>query len=161
MSTTDIYHYIQVNDQLITGGQPTADQLRSAAAEGFITIINLATTESPPSLEDEAGLVHSLGLIYYHLPVEWENPKESDFAAFEGVMAQIPAGKTLIHCAANFRVTAFYSLYARKHLGWSDAQAEAFRAAIWRGSNYPIWDQFMVRIRSEIERGGAHPAQKP
>ena len=94
MSTTEIYNYIQVNDQTITGGQPTADQLRSAAAEGFITVINLATTHSTPALEDEAGLVRSLGLNYYHIPVEWENPKDSDFAAFEGVMAQIPAGKT-------------------------------------------------------------------
>jgi protein tyrosine phosphatase (PTP) superfamily phosphohydrolase (DUF442 family) len=153
MSTTDITNYIQVNDQLITGGQPTADQLRSAATEGFITVINLATAHATPALEDEAGLVHSLGLNYYHLPVEWENPKDSDFAAFEGVMAQIPAGKTLLHCAANFRVTAFYSLYAQKHLGWSDAQGEEFRAAIWRGSHYPIWDQFIARIRAEIEGG--------
>jgi len=152
MSTKDIFNYIQVNDQIITGGQPTADQLRAAAAEGFITVINLATTHSTPALKDEAGLVRSLGLNYYHIPVEWDNPKDSDFAAFEGVMAQIPAGKILIHCAANFRVTAFYSLYAQKHLGWSDAQAEAFRAAIWRGSNYPIWEQFIARIRADIER---------
>jgi hypothetical protein len=67
-------------------------------------------------------------------------------------MAQIPAGKTLIHCAANFRVTAFYSLYAQKHLGWSAAQAEAFRAAIWSGSHEPIWEQFIARIKAEIER---------
>jgi len=152
VSTTDIYNYIQVNDQFITGGQPTADQLRSAAAEGFVTVINLATIHSTPALEDEAGLVRSLGLNYYHIPVEWENPKDSDFAAFEAVMAQIPAGKTLIHCAANFRVTAFYSLYAQKHLGWSAAQAEAFRAAIWHGSHYPIWEQFIARIKTEIER---------
>jgi protein tyrosine phosphatase (PTP) superfamily phosphohydrolase (DUF442 family) len=152
VSTTQIYNYIQVNDQIITAGQPSADQLRSAAAEGFITVINLATTPSTPALEDEAGLVRSLGLNYYHIPVEWENPKDSDFAAFEGVMAQIPAGKTLIHCAANFRVTAFYSLYAQKHLGWSEARAEAFRAVIWRGSHYPIWEQFIARIEAGIVR---------
>ena len=150
MSTTEIYNYIRVNDQLITGGQPTADQLRSAAAEGFITVINLATGHSTAALEDEAGLVHSLGLNYYHIPVEWENPQDRDFAAFDRVMAQIPAGKTLIHCAANFRVTAFYSLYAQKRLGWSAAQAEEFRLAIWQGSHYPIWEQFIARIREGI-----------
>ena len=152
VSTTDIYNYIQVNDQIATGGQPTADHLRSAAAEGFITVINLATTQSPPALEDEAGLVRSLGLNYYHIPVEWDDPKESDFTAFEGLMKQIPTGKTLIHCAANFRVTAIYSLYAQKHLGWTGEQAEAFRAAIWRGSDYPIWEQFIAHIRAGIDR---------
>jgi len=150
MSTTDIYNYIQVDDQIVTGGQPTADQLRSAAAEGFVNVINLATTHATPTLEDEAGLVRSLNMNYYHIPVEWGNPKDSDFAAFEGVMAQIPAGKTLIHCAANFRVTAFYSLYAQKHLGWSADQAEVFRGAIWRSNDYPIWEQFIERIRTGI-----------
>lgn len=150
MSTADIYNYISVNDQIITGGQPTADQLRSAAAEGFITVINLATSHSTPTLENEAELVRSLGMNYYSIPVEWENPQENNFAAFTGVLAQIPAGKTLIHCAANFRVTAFYSLYAQKHLGWSAAQAEAFRDRIWHGSHYPVWDQFIARIRAGI-----------
>ena len=153
MSTTDIYNYIQVNEHTITGGQPTADQLRSAAVEGVATIINLATIHSDSPLQDESGLVRSLGMNYYHIPVEWGEPKDSDFAAFEDVMAQIPAGKTLIHCAANFRVTAFYSLYAQKHLGWSEAQAEEFRAAIWKGSDYPVWEEFIGRIRNESQRG--------
>ena len=161
MSTNDIYNYIPVNDQIITGGQPTADQLRSAAAEGFVTVINLATIDSSSSLQDESGLVRSLGMNYFHIPVVWGEPKDSDFAAFEGVMAQIPAGKTLIHCAANFRVTAFYSLYAQKHLGWSAAQAEAFRAAIWQGSDYPIWEEFIAQIRAEIAGGDPLPTQKP
>jgi protein tyrosine phosphatase (PTP) superfamily phosphohydrolase (DUF442 family) len=148
MSTSEIYNFIKVNDQLITGGQPTADQLKSAAAEGFITVINLATIDPRYSLEDEAGLVDSLGMTYFHIPVEWEHPKESDFSAFEARMAHLPPGKTLIHCAANFRVTAFYSLYAQKHLGWSAEQAEAFRAQIWKGSSYPVWDEFIRLTKS-------------
>ncbi len=149
MSTTEIYNYIKVTDQIITGGQPTADQLRSAAAQGFTAVINLATIDPDRALEDEAGLVRSLGMVYYHIPVDWGHPKESDFTDFERVMEQIPPGKTLIHCAANFRVTAFYSLYAQKHLGWSVAQADAFRAKIWQGSNYPVWEQFIVHISDQ------------
>ena len=41
MSTQDIYNYRKVNDQLITGGQPKEDQLRSAAAEGVRTVIKI------------------------------------------------------------------------------------------------------------------------
>ena len=148
MSTSDIYNYIQVSEQIGTGGQPTEEELRSAAVEGFTTVINLATFDPDHSLKDEAGLVQSLGMAYYPIPVEWSNPKESDFAAFESLLAQIKDRKTLIHCAANFRVTAFYSLYAQRRLGWSAAQADAFRAKIWQGSHYPVWEQFIARMKA-------------
>jgi len=59
-------------------------------------------------------------------------------------------GKTLVHCAANFRATAFYSLYAMKHFHWSRTRAEEFRASIWRGSDFPVWEDFIRRIQSTI-----------
>ena len=126
MSTQEIYHYIKVDDRLITGGQPTEEQLKSAAAEGIRTVINLAPLNPHNSLKDEAGLVQSLGMAYYHIPVDWEHPTESDFETFEGVVKQLTEGRTLIHCAANFRVTAFYSLYALKHLSRSKRKQTRF-----------------------------------
>jgi len=150
MSTQEIVNYRKVDDWLITGGQPTEEQLKSAAAEGVKTVINLATINPRYSLEDEEGLVCSLGMTYYHIPVDWENPQESDFEAFEAVLKQLAEEKTLIHCAANFRVTAFYSLYALKHLGWSEAQADEFRASIWRGSDHPVWERFISRMKANI-----------
>ncbi len=151
MSTADIYNFIQVNDCLLTGGQPTEDQLRDAATEGVTAVINLATHHPRYSLDDEAGLVQSLGLAYHHLPVDWEHPTAADFAAFEAAFLPLTQQKTLIHCAANFRVTAFYSLFAQKHLGWTEAQAEAFRAQIWEGSDYPIWEAYIKDLRSKLE----------
>lgn len=151
MSTQEIYNFRPVNDLLITGGQPTEEQLKSAAAEGITTVINLATL-GRTALADEAGLVRSLGMTYHHIPVEWDNPKESDFAAFEQVMQHPPLGKTLLHCAANFRVSAFYGLYAMKHLGWSESQADEFRAPIWEGGDYPIWETFIRQMKSKIIR---------
>lgn len=150
MSTKDIYNFVKVDDQIVTAGQPTEDELKSAATEGFATVINLAPHDSRNALPDEAGLVQSLGMTYHHIPVIWENPKDSDFSTFEQVMRELPPGKTLIHCAANFRVTAFYSLYAQKQLGWSEAQADQFRAAIWKGSNYPIWEKFIAQMKAKL-----------
>ena len=152
MSTQEIYNYRQVNDQIITAGQPNEDQLKSAANEGFTTVVNLATLEPDYSLPDEAGLVRALGMAYHHIPVDWEAPKESDFAAFEKVMQQRSSGKTLIHCIANYRVTAFYSLYALKHLGWTEAQADQFRASIWQVSDYPVWERFVATMKERIAR---------
>ncbi len=151
MSTKDIFNYRSVNEQIGTGGQPSEEQLRLAAAEGVKTIINLATIDPRYSLDDEEGLARSLGMAYHHIPVEWENPQDSDFEAFEAVMQAQPTGKILIHCAANFRVTAFYSLFAMKHLGWTEAQADEFRASIWRGSDYPIWEKFIDDMKVKIQ----------
>jgi protein tyrosine phosphatase (PTP) superfamily phosphohydrolase (DUF442 family) len=150
MSLEEIYHYRKVDDQLITGGQPSEEQLQAVAAQGFQTVINLAPISPRYSLDDEPGLVQSLGMQYHHIPVDWDNPTANDFSAFEGVMQALPTGKTFIHCAANFRVTAFYSLYAQKHLGWSKAQADAFRAPIWQGSDYPTWETFIADMQAQI-----------
>lgn len=152
MSAQDINHYRIVNDHLSLGGQPTEEQLKSVARQGFKVVINLATINPRYSLPDEGSLVRSLGMIYYHVPVEWGNPTADDFESFENVFRQFSGKKMLIHCASNLRATAFYSLYALKHLGWSDAQAEEFMAPIWQGSNYPIWESFMNKMRTTMKR---------
>jgi protein tyrosine phosphatase (PTP) superfamily phosphohydrolase (DUF442 family) len=150
MSTQDIYNYRQVDENTITGGQPTEEQLKAAAEEGFEHVINLATFQPGHSLPDEAVSVQALGMAYHPIPVEWQDPKLSDFNAFEAVMQQLGGGKTLIHCAANFRVTAFYGLYAQKHLGWTEEQMEEFRASVWAGSQYPVWEAFIRQVREAI-----------
>ena len=150
MTTETIYNYRRVNDDLITGGQPTEEQLQSAAAEGFRTVINLATSDPQRSLPDEAGLVHSLGMAYHHIPVAWNDPTEADFDAFERLLQALRPSKTLIHCAANFRVTTFYALYALQHLGWTEPEADAFRASVWQGSHYPVWEAFYHRMKARL-----------
>lgn len=76
---------------VLTSGQPTEDQLRGVATNGFTRVINLAPCEPGRSLPDEAGLVRSLHMTYIHIPVVWTDPKQNDFAAFEQVLSQLPA----------------------------------------------------------------------
>jgi protein tyrosine phosphatase (PTP) superfamily phosphohydrolase (DUF442 family) len=148
----DIRAYKKVNDRVITAGQPTEEQLRAAATDGFKTVINLATINPRYSLKDEEGLSQSLGMKYRHIPVAFEKPTEDDFKAFEAAMQAAGDDKTVVHCAANFRASAFYSLYAMKHLGWSKAQAEEFRASIWSGSYYPVWNEFIAKIEGQAAK---------
>jgi hypothetical protein len=56
----------------------------------------------------------------------------------------------VIHCAANFRVTAFYGLWAMQALGWTEAQADALRARVWRGHHYPVWEDFIRQMKAQI-----------
>ena len=59
-------------------------------------------------------------------------------------MAALPEdGRTLIHCIANYRVTGFYSLYARKHLGWTAEEAAVLRARVWNVADYPVWEAYL------------------
>jgi uncharacterized protein (TIGR01244 family) len=155
MGTKGIRNYRSVNDQYATAGQPSEEQLKAAAAEGFKIIINLATINPRYSLADEDASVRALGMTYHHIPVEWDRPTDADFKAFEAAMQAAPRDKTLIHCAANFRATAFYGLYAMKHLGWSKADAQKLRASVWDGGNYPVWQDFIERHEAEIERSRA------
>lgn len=150
MGLETIYNYRHVNDKLATGGQPTVAELGAAAAEGFRRVINLATFDPDRSLPNEAERVRSLGMDYYHIPVDWDNPTDDDFLAFERLLLALPPGKTLIHCAANMRVTTFYALYALKNLGWTEAQADAFRDAAWQDSHYPVWEAFYKRMKAGI-----------
>jgi hypothetical protein len=66
-------------------------------------------------------------------------------------MAELPPGsRALVHCAANFRVSAFHGLYAMKHLGWSVERAEAFRAPIWDSSDDPVWEAFILQMQHRL-----------
>lgn len=147
MSTQDILNYQAVDDRIITGGQPTEAEFRSAAEEGFQVVINLAPHDREDSpLADEAGLVRSLGMEYYNIPVIWTDPQDKDFADFCAAMDALQGRRILIHCYANYRVSAFFSLYAMRRLGWSKDQAGRFMALVWvRGEN-PIWDAFIDRL---------------
>ncbi len=150
MSTEEIYNYYRINERIATGGQPNEGQIRSAANDGFQVLVNLATIDPRYSLDDEGGLAQSLGMEYHHIPVAWDHPTEADFAAFVQVMEQSAGKRMLIHCAANYRVTAFYSLYALQKLGWSEAQADELRAAIWQ-RHFPVWDEFIQTIKTHIK----------
>jgi protein tyrosine phosphatase (PTP) superfamily phosphohydrolase (DUF442 family) len=157
MNTHDIFNGLPVNDHILTGGQPTAEQLQAAATEGFQAVINLAGPGASRTLEGEAELVRALGMTYLHIPVDWENPTPGDFAAFERALRFVADAKTLLHCAANYRVTAFYSLYAQKHLGWSAAQAHQFRAQVWDVGEYPVWERFIAQIGATIQQKESNP----
>ena len=155
MSTEAITNFIKINEKIGTAGQPTEEQLQSARDEGYTNIINLAPESADNyALPNESGVVAALGMQYLNIPVEWGNPKETDFDKFTEAMDQLREKKVLIHCAANFRVTAFYSLYAMKREGWSAEEADKLIAKIWESrADYRMddtWKTFIGAIRSRL-----------
>jgi protein tyrosine phosphatase (PTP) superfamily phosphohydrolase (DUF442 family) len=155
VSTDSISNFIKIDDKIGTAGQPTVDQLQAARDEGYEAIINLAPSNPENhGLRDEPAVVASLGMTYHYIPIEWTNPRQDRFVAFTEVMNQLRGRKVLIHCAANFRVTAFFSLYAMKHEGWTAEQADRLIAKVWESrSDYRMddtWRSFIAEIRAQI-----------
>lgn len=152
MSTESIFNFIRISDSVATGGQPTQAQIEAARAEGVEAVVNLAPHDQQNgALPDEPGLVESLGMTYHHIPVDWTMPLKENFTAFVETMDGLGDRKVLVHCAANYRVTAFYSTYALKKLGWSEQQADALVARIWESiPEIPMdetWRTFLDEIR--------------
>ncbi len=130
MTISDIYNFIQIDERVATSGQPTADQFRQVRQAGYEVVINLAPDGLETSLPAQAELLAELGFEYHHIPVAWNDPKLRQLEEFEAVMTAAEGRRTLIHCQANYRVTAFFALYAAK-LGWSEAQSDALIDRIW------------------------------
>ena len=149
MSVEEIKNFIQVNERLGTGGQPTEDQVRDVAGAGYEAVVNLGLLGQGYSLPDEAGLVQSLGLGYRHIPVDFQGPTQDDFDAFVGAMDEVGGKAVFVHCAANYRVACFVGLYGEARLGWTREQADTHIARIWQPDE--IWSPFIDEARKRID----------
>ncbi|MGQ0620746.1 MAG: protein tyrosine phosphatase family protein [Panacagrimonas sp.] len=141
----DAYKFRKADDSLITSGQPTEEQLASAAHQGFQVVINLAFHDNPSySLKDEPGTVQALGMEYVHIPVPFEAPSETELLLFFEAMTAHQGRKVLVHCAANKRVTAFLGLYRVMKQGWAVEPAFAPMTSVWEPD--PVWSSFIAAM---------------
>src|SRR5258708_6749215 len=106
-----IYNFLRISDDLSCSGQPREAQLSAIAADGYKVVINLGLADGKYALSDEAQSVKQLGMVYHHIPVMFDNPQIGELTAFINVMNQHKSEKTLVHCAANYRASAFTGLY--------------------------------------------------
>jgi protein tyrosine phosphatase (PTP) superfamily phosphohydrolase (DUF442 family) len=153
----DIYNFLPLSDTLFTGGMPKAGQLTDAARHGVEVVINLAPHNVPEALPDEAELVNSLGMEYVNIPVNWNTPTGDGLDRFMDTMDAIQGKKVLVHCEANFRATAFVSMYRILRQGWKPEDALSVMHRIWDEDAYPVWKMFLEdtlkRNRGGFENG--------
>jgi protein tyrosine phosphatase (PTP) superfamily phosphohydrolase (DUF442 family) len=142
-----IDNFRTVDAMLATSGQPTEDQLRAAAAEGYEVVINLALHNHPRySLPDEAGLVESLGMTYVHIPVQFDAPGENELLAFFEAMDAHKDRKRHIHCSLNKRATVFLGLYNMIRLGQAEADAFETMRSVWEPDE--VWAAFIADMQA-------------
>jgi uncharacterized protein (TIGR01244 family) len=139
-----IYHWRRLDERVTTSGQPTEAELAAIAALGVRCVINLGLHTHEKALPDEAGSVGVLGMTYVHIPVDFQNPTERDFASFVTAMQAVQTAPVHVHCIANYRVSAFIYRYRRDVLGMDATTARIDLDAIWTPDS--VWAAFIARI---------------
>ena len=139
----EIYNFLPLSENLFSAGMPKADQLRDGVEKGLQVVINLAPHDVPDALPDEVGLARELGIVYVNIPVNWNTPTKEGLDLFMDAMDEHQHKKVLVHCQANFRASAFISMYRILRLGWEEEDALQIMHKIWDEDAYPVWKMFI------------------
>jgi protein tyrosine phosphatase (PTP) superfamily phosphohydrolase (DUF442 family) len=136
-----ILNFIKINELISTSGQPKIEEFEFIAKEGFEVIINLALNSSSNAIENEDKIVSSLNMSYIHIPVDFENPRISDLKLFLNILQALGANKVWIHCAKNYRVSAFMYVYHKYILHTPFEQIDLSIFDMWQPSL--VWQELM------------------
>ncbi len=140
-----IVNFLAISPDLGTAGQPLREQFAAIREAGYQVVINLAMPVSISALADEAEIVGGLGMEYVPIPVVWEAPQPRDFERFCVEMQRLAGKKVFVHCAKNYRVSAFVYLYRTLKLGVPEDVAYDDMLSIWQPEG--AWAEFIARIK--------------
>lgn len=146
MSIETSYNFRKIHDRLTTSGTVHPDDLKMLAFQGYEVVVNLMPDASEYAVADERKIVQSQGLEYIYIPVDFKQPKRSDFAEFSAALDRVSDKKVHIHCAANYRVSAFYALYAAINGCWSHDRAWKFIYDVWQPAEHSGWSEFITDV---------------
>lgn len=100
-------------DGVLTGGQPTFDQIKQAAETGFKAVINLRTDNELPDPVQELGWVEESGMKYFHIPISVpEGLTPQNTKVFADVLSKPENYPIIVHCKSGNRVGAMFALKA-------------------------------------------------
>lgn len=144
------FNFRRVSDRVTTSGLVTAEDLSDLEAEGYEVVVNLLPDSSEQAFAGEAASVRGQGVGYVHIPVDFAAPSCDQFEEFAAVMDANAERRVHVHCAANYRVSAFYSLYAMRRGWWTAEEADEHVRSIWAPSDHPGWSEFIAAERERI-----------
>jgi protein tyrosine phosphatase (PTP) superfamily phosphohydrolase (DUF442 family) len=148
VSIDEAHEFRRIDDRLTTSGTVSAAQLRGLRAEGYDAVINLLPDTHDRAVADEERIVREQGLDYVSVPVDFDAPTHADLDAFARAMDAQRGRKVHVHCAANYRVSAFYGLYALRDGSCTEAEADRIVADVWDPSEHPVWSAFIADERA-------------
>jgi len=112
----NILNYIKINENISTSGQPTQEQFELISKCGYEVVINLALHDASNAIEDENKVVANLKMAYLHIPVIFDNPTPEQLKLFLDILSANKNRKVWVHCALNYRVSAFMYVFHKYYL---------------------------------------------
>ncbi len=112
---------------LLTGGQPTTEQLKTLADLGYATIINLRGTDEQGSTDPKS--VEALGMTYVSIPISGAVDINEENAHQLAQAMEASEGSVVLHCASGNRVGALLAMKAYHVDGISAEEALALGRA--------------------------------
>ncbi len=150
MAIANNHNFRAVSEKLTTSGVVGASRLKGLAEEGYGLVINLLPDDSEYAVPDEQGIVEGQGVEYVAIPVNWEQPTVNDYQRFTAAMDVAADKKVHVHCAANYRASAFYAVYAQHKGLWSADEADAFMQTLWNPALFPQWSGLMTGLLEDV-----------
>ena len=141
MSIEEITNYKAISESLASSGQPEELQFKEIAEAGFEVVINLAMPNSDNAIPEEGYIVTALKMMYVHLAVPFESPMVEHLRSFFSLMQAFEGKKCWVHCAVNYRVSAFLYQYFRLVHKVSSEEAKKVIIAEWEPNL--VWRGFM------------------
>ena len=111
LGAAEINNFRAPESDVLSTGQPTADQFQIMANSGVKHVINLRTPGEDAGF-DERATVESLGMTYHNIPVSVGdggiNSSNSD--SLQALLEQFENEGIVVHCATGNRVGALISV---------------------------------------------------
>jgi protein tyrosine phosphatase (PTP) superfamily phosphohydrolase (DUF442 family) len=129
----------QILPNVLTGGQPTAEQLRALKAAGGDIVLDLRDPMEPRPV-DEPALVRELGMEYINIPVRAGSLDNATLDEILSVLRGAEDRTIFFHCGSGSRVGGALIPYFILDQGMEeeDAVGQAMRVGL-RSAEYMEW----------------------
>ncbi len=148
MNLGTILNYIKINDNISTSGQPSKEEFEIILKHDFDVVINLALSTATNALDNEDKIVSQLGMSYIHIPVDFEKPTKDDLKLFLTLLSSLEGKKVFVHCALNYRVSAFMYVYHKYFLQTPFDNINLTMMEEWSPSE--VWQELMKTSFEEL-----------
>ncbi len=135
-------NFHRINPRLATGGHFVDAGATDLAKQGVTLVIDLR--DEPPA--DEQQQLEAAGIRWINVPVEWADPKSSDFEDFSRLMAANEDESIFVQCQANYRASAMTYLYRVTKQRVAEPEARKDLNAIWTPEG--TWEVYIDEILS-------------
>jgi len=126
-----IERFQRINDKLSTSGQPTKNEIKIIAEEGFEVLINTRPKSEMDELFNEREIVENFGMKYFQIETDLLKPNMDELVKFLELMTEFNDKKVFLHCRANKRASGLLAIYRIAKLNWKKEEALDKVGEVW------------------------------